>query len=509
MGKAIRDARAEAGRAVSILRYHAADALQPSGATYPSAEPDTLLMTISEPVGVVCAITPWNFPLAIPAWKLAPALARAGNAVVWKPAAAASGSALLLAEVLAEAELPPGVLNVVTGSGAALSESLTSDTSLAALTFTGSVEVGNGVQSAAVARGAKVQLELGGKNPAVVLADADLGRAAESVAAGAMLATGQRCTATSRVYVQSAAYERFVSLLVERVEALRVGDPYDESTDVGPLAFAERLQAVRAYLEMAHEGGAAILAGGTAGDPADGYYVAPTVLAEVPTDSPLLREEIFGPVVVVAPGARSRRRDRGCQRHAVRALGVAVQQRPRQRADLRPADRVGTGPHQPRDGRRRAPCPVRRDEGVEQPPARAGQGGAPVLHELEDRLREAAFTALDGRRTPRRSQRALAPFRRHGRGRWRALRARSGRGGLGLGRGRPPLPRRERQPLVPEPRPRAPRDRGGRRRSAAGSTPSMSSAATRTGPRSSSPIGSPRWPRSPEPGCSSGPEAAT
>ena len=300
MGKAIRDARAEAGRAVSILRYHAADALQPSGATYPSAEPDTLLMTISEPVGVVCAITPWNFPLAIPAWKLAPALA-CGNAVVWKPAAAASGSALLLAEVLAEAELPPGVLNVVTGSGAALSESLTSDPSLAALTFTGSVEVGNGVQSAAVARGAKVQLELGGKNPAVVLADADLERAAESVAAGAMLATGQRCTATSRVYVQSAAYERFVSLLVERVEALRVGDPYDESTDVGPLAFAERLQAVRAYLEMAHEGGAAILAGGTAGDPADGYYVAPTVLAEVPTDSPLVREEIFGPVVVVAP----------------------------------------------------------------------------------------------------------------------------------------------------------------------------------------------------------------
>ena len=297
MGKAIRDARAEAGRAVSILRYHAAGAL--SGATYPSAEPDTLLMTISEPVGVVCAITPWNFPLAIPAWKLAPALA-CGNAVVWKPAAAASGSALLLAEVLAEAELP-GVLNVVTGSGAALSEPLTSDPSLAALTFTGSVEVGNGVQSAAVARGAKVQLELGGKNPAVVLADADLERAAESVAAGAMLATGQRCTATSRVYVQSAAYERFVSLLVERVEALRVGDPYDESTDVGPLAFAERLQAVRGYLEMAHEGGAAILAGGTADDPADGYYVAPTVLAEVPTDSPLLREEIFGPVVVVAP----------------------------------------------------------------------------------------------------------------------------------------------------------------------------------------------------------------
>ena len=300
MGKAISDARAEAGLAVSILPYHAADALQPSGATYPSAEPDTLLMTISEPVGVVCAITPWNFPLAVPAWEAAPALAvrqrrrlEAGGGRIGVGALAGPGAR--------RGRACPAFSRVPTGSGARALR----------ITHVGPVtrrahlhRVGGGrhpVESAAVARGAKVQLELGGKNPAVALADADLERAAESVAAGAMLATGQRCTATSRVYVQSAAYERFVSLLVERVEALRVGDPYDESTDVGPLAFAERLQAVRGYLEMAHEGGAAILAGGTAGDPADGYYVAPTVLAEVPADSPLLREEIFGPVVVVAP----------------------------------------------------------------------------------------------------------------------------------------------------------------------------------------------------------------
>ncbi len=266
IGKPIRDARAEALRACAILRYHAGEALQPEGETYPSAADDTLVMTLSEPVGVVCALTPWNFPLAIPAWKLAPALG-CGNPVVWKPATAASGSAVLLAEILVEAGVPPGALNLLTGPGAELSEALTGDPRLAALTFTGSVATGRGLDRAVAGRGVKVQLELGGKNPAIVLADADLADAADQVSRGAMLATGQRCTATSRVYVEERVFDEFAAVLVDRVEALRVDDPYEEATDVGPVASIEQLRKVGGYLDLASADGCEVLSGGGYSEP--------------------------------------------------------------------------------------------------------------------------------------------------------------------------------------------------------------------------------------------------
>lgn len=300
MGKAIRDARAEAQRACAVFRYHAGEVLQPAGETYPSAAADSVVMTFEEPVGVVCVLTPWNFPLAIPAWKLAPALG-CGNPVVWKPATAASGSAVVLAEVLVEAGVPPSVLNLVTGSGAELSGALADDRRLAALTFTGSVGTGRGLDRAVSGRGVKVQLELGGKNPAIVLADADLSDAAEQVARGAMIATGQRCTATSRVYVEEAVFDEFSAALVGAVESLRVGDPYDETTDVGPVASIEQLRKVGGYLDLAASDGCEVLTGGGYSDPEGGFWVQPTVLAGVDPDSPLMREEIFGPVTVLAP----------------------------------------------------------------------------------------------------------------------------------------------------------------------------------------------------------------
>lgn len=297
MGKARRDAGPEVMRSVAILRYYAGELLQPSGERYPSSDPATTLMTVEQPLGVVCAITPWNFPFAIPTWKLAPALGF-GNAVVWKPAEAASGSAVVLARVLAEAGLPDGALNLLTGHGRELSPGLTGHERLSALTFTGSGAVGTRLRQAVADRNVKVQLELGGKNPAIVLADADLEDAAVQVTRGAMLSTGQRCTATSRAYVERSVLGEFTALLQQQVEALVVGDPYAAETDVGPLASAEQRDTVAAYLEIARSEGAEVIAGGHM---LDGCYVEPTLLAGVARDSALMREEIFGPVLVVEP----------------------------------------------------------------------------------------------------------------------------------------------------------------------------------------------------------------
>lgn len=296
MGKAIRDARAEVLRSVAILRYFAGELTQPIGETYASADPSTMLLTVEQPLGVVCAITPWNFPFAIPTWKLAPALAF-GNSVVWKPAEAASGSAVMLTEALAAGGLPDGTLNLVTGHGRALSAALSGDPRLAALTFTGGADVGTRLRQAVADRNVKVQLELGGKNPAIVLADAELSDAAVQVARGAMLSTGQRCTATSRAYVERPVADAFVDLLRKEVAKLVVGDPFEETTDVGPLSSTDQQQTVSGYLELARSEGAEFLADR---QPAPGGCFAPlTVLGAVSPDSRLVREEIFGPVLVV------------------------------------------------------------------------------------------------------------------------------------------------------------------------------------------------------------------
>jgi aldehyde dehydrogenase (NAD+) len=294
MGKAIRDARAEVARSSAIFRWFAAEALQPAGEVYPSADPELLLMTREVPLGVVAAITPWNFPFAIPAWKLAPALVF-GNAVVWKPAELASGSAMFIADVLSDAGLAPGVLSILRGRGSAIGPVICADERIAAITFTGSNATGMALKQAVASRGIRVQLELGGKNAAVIAADADLGHAADQIVRGAMLSTGQRCTATSRVYVESPVFDEAIRAILDRVAALRVGDPFEEDTDVGPLASDEQATTVGRYLELARSS-CTVLCGGGFGP---GRFAEPTVLTDVPAESPLLREEIFGPVLVV------------------------------------------------------------------------------------------------------------------------------------------------------------------------------------------------------------------
>jgi acyl-CoA reductase-like NAD-dependent aldehyde dehydrogenase len=294
-GKPIRDARGEAMRAAAILRYYAGECSQASGEVYPSESAGMFLHTLREPLGVVCAITPWNFPLAIPAWKIAPALAF-GNAVVWKPAEIAPLSAICLAEVFERAGLPAGVLSLLTGPSAALGDSLLTDPRIDAITFTGSNPVGRLIRERTGA-GTKLQLELGGKNPAVVLADADLGLAAERIANGAMGQAGQRCTATSRVLVEAPVADELSERLLDAVSSLRLGDPLDEATDVGPVASEARHREVAGYLELAREEGLRLGSGGAALDPSDGCYVEPTVYLDVDPSSRLSREEIFGPVV--------------------------------------------------------------------------------------------------------------------------------------------------------------------------------------------------------------------
>ncbi len=300
-GKTLVEAVGETRRAAAILRYYAGQTLEPDGETYPSHSPLTFLYARREPLGVVAAITPWNFPIAIPAWKIAPAIAF-GNTVVWKPAEIVPLTSTHFATALFDAGLPDGVLNLVLGRGSVVGDTLVAHDRVDAVTFTGSNPVGRALQLKATEAGKKVQLELGGKNPAVVLADADLQLAAEQVARGAFLSAGQKCTATSRVIVEQPVLEE----LGERVAALarswRVGDPLDEETRVGPLSSQSQLDTVSGYLELADREAARVLAGGGHPD-TGGYFVEPTVLADLPANSRVVREEIFGPVAALLPAS--------------------------------------------------------------------------------------------------------------------------------------------------------------------------------------------------------------
>jgi aldehyde dehydrogenase (NAD+) len=245
---------------------------------------------------VVAIITPWNFPIAIPAWKIAPALAH-GNAVVWKPSDVTPLSAVRLVEALDDAGLPAGVLNLLTGFPDEIGDALVDDPRLTGISFTGSLPVGRAIQARALARGVKVQLELGGKNPVIVLADADLDLAVEQTVRGAMLSTGQKCTATSRALVVDAVAEEFTERLVARVEALRVGDPLEPETDVGPVVSAAQRDRVASYLDIARGEGHRLATGGTLPSIDGGHFVSPTLYLDVDPGSRIGQEEIFGPVL--------------------------------------------------------------------------------------------------------------------------------------------------------------------------------------------------------------------
>lgn len=301
MAKPLTEAAAEAVRAAAVLRFFAGEPRRPLGETFESDDPETFLYTLRRPLGVVALITPWNFPVAIPAWKLAPALAY-GNSVVLKPASHAPGAALLLARCLAEAGLPDGALNVVIGSGGEVGEPLLSDPRVAAVSYTGSNAVGARVRAAAVAAGKRVQLELGGQNPAIVLADADLDQAAEAIVAGAFGAAGQKCTATRRAIVDREVATPLRERICARVGELTVGDPFDSETDVSALIDGDAVVAFERAIERAVEAGGTVIAGGarlTDGELEHGNYVAPTVIDGVLQGSELAREEVFAPLLGV------------------------------------------------------------------------------------------------------------------------------------------------------------------------------------------------------------------
>jgi aldehyde dehydrogenase (NAD+) len=294
MGKPLREARGEAARAGQILRFAASEAFRNVGEHFEQALTGAQVSTRRRPVGVVALITPWNFPIAIPVWKLAPALIY-GNTVVLKLAYEAPRTGLHVAEAFAEADLPAGVLNVLTGRGSTVGAALVRDPRVRALSFTGSVATGRSVRDEATALGKRVQLELGGHNPLIVLADADLDRAVEASYAGAFWSAGQKCTATRRIYVQDEVYDDFRARLLARIEQARVGDPLDPEVEVGPIVNESQFDDVMAAIERGREEGGRVAAGGTRAD-AEGYLIEPTLFEDVSDTAYLSCQEVFGPV---------------------------------------------------------------------------------------------------------------------------------------------------------------------------------------------------------------------
>ncbi|MBX3268265.1 MAG: aldehyde dehydrogenase family protein [Acidobacteria bacterium] len=300
-GKTLAEARGELTRAINVVEFCAGESRRMVGETIPSELPANFAYTIKEPHGVVAAITPWNFPVAIPAWKIAPALV-AGNTAVFKPATLTPKTAVMLTELFNEAGLPPGVLNLVLGSGSEAGDEILNHPAVKAVSFTGSTETGLKIYAQVAPRGVKVQAEMGGKNPVVVLEDCDIALAVESTAQGAFGSTGQRCTATSRAIVIDKIADEFVEKIVERAKSFRLGPGDDPTTDIGPSVDESQFKTVLKYIDIGREDGAELLCGGRRAEVEgleNGWFVEPTVFDRVTTDMRIAREEIFGPVLSV------------------------------------------------------------------------------------------------------------------------------------------------------------------------------------------------------------------
>ena len=305
MGKVLKETRGDVQTAIDVARFMAGEGRRAEGETIPSAMHNKFNMTIRQPMGIVGIITPWNFPMAIPAWKTLPALL-AGNAVILKPASDTPLLALKLANLLHEAGLPGGVLNVITGPGVVLGDALVSHKGVNMISLTGSTEVGRHIAEICGRDLRRCTLELGGKNAVIVLEDADLDLAVESVSWGAFGTTGQRCTATSRVIVHKAIQHAFTDRLVAAAEKLQIGNGLDEKVDMGPLVNRGRVQAVHQYTQVGQQEGAKLLTGGAPlnnGDYSQGAFYKPTVFTGVSPDMRIAREEVFGPFVSILPVA--------------------------------------------------------------------------------------------------------------------------------------------------------------------------------------------------------------
>jgi alpha-ketoglutaric semialdehyde dehydrogenase len=298
-GKPLADGVGEAARAGMIFKFFAGEAVRLAGERLDSTRPGIDVEVTREPLGVVAAITPWNFPLAIPAWKIAPALAF-GNTVVFKPAELVPASPWAIAEIVQRAGLPPGVLNLVMGPGSKLGPALAASPHVDAVSFTGSQDVGPSVAAAAVAAGSRVQLEMGGKNPLIVLDDADLQTAVSIAINGAYFQAGQRCTASSRLIVTEGIHDRFVAAMIERMKTLVVDDALKPGVEIGPVVDARQLEKDLEYVSIGQrEGGRLVQGGGRLTRETEGFYMAPALFTETTGEMRINREEVFGPVAAV------------------------------------------------------------------------------------------------------------------------------------------------------------------------------------------------------------------
>lgn len=298
-GKTIAESRGEIQRAINVVEFFAGEARRITGETIPSELPANFCYTLKQPIGPVAVITPWNFPIAIPIWKIAPALV-SGNTVVFKPASLTPLTAALIVEIFDECGLPGGVLNLVFGGGREVGDTIVRHPAMLAVSFTGSNDVGVGLYGAAAARGIKCQCEMGGKNPIVVLADADLDLAVESTLQGAFGSTGQRCTATSRAVVVDAIADEFVERLDARTASLIIGNGLNPATHVGPSVDERQLETVLSYVEVGRHEGARLVRGGERLRHAGldrGFFVAPAIFDRVEAGMRIAQEEIFGPVL--------------------------------------------------------------------------------------------------------------------------------------------------------------------------------------------------------------------
>jgi aldehyde dehydrogenase (NAD+) len=298
-GKTKPEGIGEATRAGNIFKFFAGEALRANGELVPSVRPGITVEVTREPVGVVGLITPWNFPIAIPAWKIAPALAY-GNCVVFKPADLVPACAWALADIIARTPLPPGVFNLVMGRGSVIGDVVVKSPQVDAISFTGSVETGRHIARGAIEGLKKLQLEMGGKNPQVVLDDANLDVAVNASIQSAFFSTGQRCTAASRLVVTEGIHDRFVQAMIEKMKTLRIDDALKAGTDIGPVVDDKQLEQDLAYLDIARREGGKIVAGGERLERDNqGFYLAPALITDTRPDMRINREEVFGPVASV------------------------------------------------------------------------------------------------------------------------------------------------------------------------------------------------------------------
>jgi alpha-ketoglutaric semialdehyde dehydrogenase len=301
MGKTLPEAKGETARGVAILRYYAGEGMRKVGDVIPSTDQDAFMFTTRAPLGVVGVITPWNFPVAIPIWKAAPALIY-GNTIVLKPATETAVTCAKVFECFQEAGFPSGVVNMITGPGAVIGQGLAEHPDVNGITFTGSNSVGKQIGQTVLARGGKYQLEMGGKNPVIVCSDADLDLAVEATISGGLRSTGQKCTATSRVIVQSDIYEEFKEKLLTKVKEITVGNGLEDGVWMGPSASESQLSTVLSYIQKGVDEGASLILGGERllGEEFDkGYFVQPTVFENVTSNMTIAQEEIFGPVLAL------------------------------------------------------------------------------------------------------------------------------------------------------------------------------------------------------------------